>query len=286
MQAKLVPLVAGLLILSLAPVAGADQESDYQIMEMKGNAPSWWTEDVMAAARDAAADGLLLNPLTGATVVPPPLNGIPISPDYVFIRPGALFLGESGALCTYNFIYSDSSQIGTAGHCVERRGETVYILAAPTIPLVTALGTVDSFQNAGIGKDYALIDIASEWDLFVDPNMAYLGGPSCSSWTPGLEAGKHVGHGIQTGLVASVARVSAITDWDSNSFEGVGEISGGDSGSPMVEVAGSLPGCAAGGAVGVMTHCLTITGIECLPLFFGTDIDVVPATVTVGLDPL
>jgi hypothetical protein len=285
MNARLM-LVAGVLIIPLLPIAGADTASEYQLMELKTQAPSWWTPEAMAGARAAAERGELFNPVTGASVVPPPLGGLPLAPDYVFIRPGALFLSESGAICTYNFIYSNHQQIGTAGHCVEGRGEVVYILAAPTIPLVTALGKVAGSKNAGVGNDYALIDIDSQWSQFVDPNVAYVGGPSCSVWTPAVEAGKHVGHGIQTGLIASVPRVSAITDFDGRSFEGAGELSGGDSGSPMVEAAGSLPGCVGGGAVGVLTHCATITGIECLPLFFGTDIRRVPATVTTGLDPV
>ncbi|MBI2077615.1 MAG: hypothetical protein HYT80_04475 [Euryarchaeota archaeon] len=278
------------LLIPLVPVAGSEETTSvaYGVMELEGKAPDWWTPEAALAAKAAAAEGLLYNPLTGETVAPTAVPvGVPAgAPDYLFIRPGALYLSESGVLCTYNFIYSAFRQIGTAGHCPESRGETVYILAVPTIPLVTALGTVGSFRNGGVGNDWALINIDPAWDLFVDANVAYVGGPSCAAWSPGVEAGKHVGHGIQTGLIASVPRTSAILAFDGRSFQGVGEISGGDSGSPMVEVAGALPGCATGGAVGVMTHCATITGIECLPLFFGTDIRRVPATVTLGLDPI
>ena len=296
MNLKLAAMVAALVV-PLVPVAGADEPNaldgwiDYDLMDVKGRAPEWWTPDAIAGAADAALRGELYNPLTGEFVKPQPASapggGIPAgAPDYLFIRPGALFLSESGVLCTYNFIYAAFRQIGTAGHCVEGRGETVYIVAAPTIPLVTALGTVASFQDAGVGSDWALINIDPAWDPFVDANVAYVGGPGCSVWSPGLEAGKHTGHGTQTGLVASVPRISAIIAFDGREFQGAGELSGGDSGSPMVEAAGSLPGCIGGGAVGVLTHCATITGIECLPLFWGTDIRRVPAAVTTGLDPV
>lgn len=287
-----IALAAAALIVPFLSVAQADEPEvqDYLIIEMKGEAPDWWTPDVIAAAKEAGPRGELYNPLTGEFLTPVPAavpgGGVPFgAPDYLFIRPGALFLSESGVLCTYNFIYASLTKIGTAGHCVDKPGEVVYIVAVPTIPLVTALGTVASGRDGGVGNDWALIHIDPVWADFVDANTAYIGGPSCSAWSPGVEAGKHVGHGIQTGLVASVARVSAITAFNSRSFQGVGEISGGDSGSPMIEVAGALPGCAGGGAVGVLTHCASITGIECLPLFFGTDIRRVGATVTPGFDP-
>jgi len=282
--------VAGLLIASSVPMLGTATEPTYIIKELSAPAPAWFTPEVREAAQEAGAKGMLYNPLTREFVTPQataPAN-IPIgSPDYLFIRPGALFLSDSGLLCTYNFIYTGGTQIGAAGHCASFVGETVYILSvpAPTIPLITALGTVASFTNGGIGNDWSLMTINANWRSWVDPNMAYLGGPSCAAWAGSGGVVKHVGHGIQTGLAGAIPRVSQAGVSNGNSFSGIGEVSGGDSGSPMIQVAVSTA-CAGGLAAGILTHCASVTGLECLPLYWATDIRKVPATVTVGFDPL
>lgn len=287
-------LAACLLTLPLLPPGGAldapDATEPTTYLELKGVAPEWFTPEVRAAADAAALEGKLLDPLTGQTYEPREAQApvtVPVgAPDYLFIRPGALAMSEAGALCTYNFIYTGGTQIGLAGHCVERVGEPVYILAAPgpTIPLLTALGTVSSFRNNGPGDDWALITISSQWRQWVDPNMAYLGGPSCAAWTGGGGVIKHVGHGIQTGLAAAVPRVGYAYASNGALFQGITEVSGGDSGSAIVQVhfGGT---CAMGAAAGILTHCASVTGLDCLPLFWATDIREVPATVTVGFDP-
>ena len=285
-------LVACLLTAPLLTLGGAAVDAGpTHLIELKAAAPEWWTPEVMAQADRAAAEGKLLNPLTGETFAPQETAAIvqvPIGgPDYLFIRPGSLFLGESGALCTYNFIYGSGTQIGTAGHCVEKTGERVYILATPgpTVPLVTALGTVASFRNSGIGNDWALININSAWHQWVDPNMAWIGGPSCAAHTGTAGVFKTTGHGLQTGLVASVPRYSQGGASNGASFNGIGGVSGGDSGSAIIKVDVNSA-CAMGAAAGVITHCGSIGGLVCLPLYYATDIRKVPATVTVGLDPL
>jgi hypothetical protein len=212
-----------------------------------------------------------------------PLGGIPAgAPDYLFIRPGALFLA-GGGLCTYNFIYGAGTKIGTAGHCVSSVGQTVSILAAPSVPLLGALGTVSAFRNGGVGDDWALIDVFPHWHEWVDPNMAYLGGPSCSAWAGQGGNVKSVGHGVQTGLAAAVPRVSTAGASNGNSFSGIGLVSGGDSGSPVIQNS-PLNTCPLGTAAGIITHCAAI--VACLPLYAATDIRRVPATVTTGFDPI
>ena len=291
----LVLAACALLAMPLFPAVGADDPigSEYQLMELKAAAPDWWTPEVRAKADAAGAEGKLLNPLTGETFTPQQaaaLVSVPVgAPDYVFIRPGALFLGDSGALCTYNFVYSAKTQIGVAGHCVEKTGEKAYILStpAPTIPLVTSLGTVGSFRNGGIGDDWALVNIAANWRAWVDPAYAYVGGPSCPAWTGQSGVVKHAGHGIQTGLAASVPRVHQNgQSVNGRFFTGIGEISGGDSGSGVIQIVPASAGCALGSAAGIVTHCASLTGLECLPLYWATDVRLVPATVSVTLDPL
>jgi hypothetical protein len=284
-------LAACLLVLPALPLGGAAVQAT-TVMELKAKAPDWWTPEVRLAAQQAALEGKLLNPLTGETFTPreaAALVTVPVgAPDYLFIRPGSLALTESGFLCTYNFIYSAGTQIGTAGHCPSYAAEPFYILStpAPTIPLVSALGTAGSYSNGGIGNDWALININPSWRAWVDPSMAWLGGPSCSTWNGASSIVKHTGHGIQTGLVGSIPRLSDAGPSDGNSFSGYGGVSGGDSGSPMIQVFGVNTGCALGSAAGILTHCASIGGTVCLPLFYATDIRKVPATVTIGFDPI
>lgn len=290
-------LAAALLIAPFLAGSGGAEPS-YSLLELRGVAPEWWTPEVQAAAMAAGAQGKLLNPITGEFVSPEfvsaqataPGGGIPYgSPDYLFIRPGALMLTQGGGLCTFNFIYASGTKIGTAGHCVSFVGQNVFSLTvpAPTIPLVNYLGYVANFSNGGIGNDWALINIYGNWFPWVDPNMAYIGGPSCSTWGGGALSTtvKHVGHGIQTGLVASVPRTSVVISGSSTNFVSAGEVSGGDSGSPVVQVVADA-GCSGGKAAGIVTHCLSLTGLECIPVFYSTDIRRVPATVTPGFDPL
>lgn len=287
-------IAASLLTLPLLPLGGAMEESvPRQVIPLKGAAPGWWTPEVMARVDAAAAEGLLYNPLTGETFTPQEASAVgkvPVgAPDFLFIRPGSLYLGTDGALCTYNFIYSDRAQIGTAGHCVSGIGVggRVYIfsLPAPTLPLVTALGTVSSFRDGGVGDDWALINIHAQWRAWVDPNMAWLGGPSCEAWNGIGGLVKHTGHGLHGGHVASVPRYSYASNSNGVSFQAIGSISGGDSGSPVIKVE-TDDACSMGSAAGVITHCASLTGLECLPIFYSTDVRRVPATVTVGFDPL
>ena len=281
-----------LLAAPLIPSVGAN-DLPSELIELKAPAPEWWTPEVAAAADEAAKQGKLLNPLTGETFTPQEaaaIVSIPAgAPDYLFVRPGSLFLGSGlniGALCTYNFIYDAKTKIGVAGHCVSHVGQNVYMLStpAPLVPLVSSLGTVNSFDNRGPGKDWALIDIYPVWQPWVDPAYAYVGGPSCPAWQGQSGVVKHAGHGIQTGVVASVPRLSQNGASVGTHFSGIGAVSGGDSGSGVIQVQPNL-GCALGAAAGIVTHCSGIAGV-CLPLYVATDVRIVPATVTVTLDPL
>lgn len=285
-------LAVTILIAPLLPT-GSAADTEPQIIELKGVAPDWFTPALEEAAVAAAREGKAIDPLTGQVFEPREAavpGGIPYgSPDYLFVRPGALAVGSSGSLCTYNFVYSSSAQIGTAGHCVSTPGERFYILAFPRplspVTLFVYLGTVAGYSNGGIGNDWALINIDPVWAPYVDPNMAWIGGPSCASWSGNGGPMKHTGHGIQTGLVASVPRASYAFVSNGQSFNGLGEVSGGDSGSAIIQASFS-PGCTGGNAAGVITHCASVTRVECLPIFYATDIRVVPATVTTGFDPL
>ncbi len=73
-----------------------------------------------------------------------------------------------------NFVFGDGDDyfIGTAGHCTQV-GDQVTILAAPGV-LMNIGTTVRSVDN-GIGDDFALVDVRTEMEQFVDPSMAYFG---------------------------------------------------------------------------------------------------------------
>jgi|GEM_PF-1832867 len=248
--------------------------------------PAWFQDSVAEAAEGAARSGRLYEVHADADGTLQ--GGVPVAPDYLFVRPGALLILEKAngkrTLCTSNFIYTNGTQIGTAGHCAERVGQPVYILAAPVVPVVAYLGTVQSFTNTGPQNDWALIDILPQWSAFVDPNVAYVGGPACAAWSGTVAADtlvKHVGHGTTTGLVTSVPRAARLTYADGQRLGLTGVVSPGDSGGPLVVANDARPGCELGAALGIVTGGPGGCSTACTQIY-GTDIRQVPATVTTG----
>ena len=237
--------------------------SGKQPRELKAPRPAWFTTEV--EQRLARSGGVAQAPVDA------PL------PGEVGIRPGSWMV--SPFLCTMNFIFrkGDTLAIGTAGHCVEGNEPVVLLTLAPTggNPVLVELGRVLLKRDAGIGKDYALVEIPPERHQWVFPTLAVVGGPC------GLYAGEdpqpvaHYGHGIGIGTggtpragvgfeLASDPRIvkGVDWDWDADSIVWLGLIAGGDSGSGVR--IGQLP------AVSNLTHGIGITGLEPSALAWGT----------------
>jgi hypothetical protein len=110
---------------------------------------------------------------------------------------------------------------------------------------------VDADRIVGIGDDFALIDIYPEMQQYVNPSMAYFGGPTAAGDPQFGDIVQHSGHGVVIGTGgtprAGVVVYRGAGDTNSaDAFAGDGAASPGDSGSAVRlangETAGDLVG--------------------------------------------
>jgi hypothetical protein len=182
-------------------------------------------------------------------------------PRQAGIRPGSMMI--SPFICTMNYIFRKGGTlaIGTAGHCLKGGEPVVLLTAAPTggDPVLVQLGKTLLRRNGGVGRDYGLVQIPASRHDWVFPTIAGVGGP-CGTYAGGdPQPVAPYGHGLVGGTggipragvgVESATPKGFQLDWDKDSYSWVGELSGGDSGSP-VRIAQL-------GAVGNLTHGLAL----------------------------
>jgi hypothetical protein len=217
--------------------------------ELKAPQPDWFG----AAERESLRGGGKGS--TAAAPVDAPL------PGQVGIRPGSMMI--SPFICTMNYIFQKGATvaIGTAGHCLKGNEPVVLLTLAPTggNPVLVELGKVLLKRDGGIGHDYGLVKVPASRLDWVFPTIADVGGP-CGEYAGGDPwPVAHYGHGLiggtggtpraGVGIESDVPRGFDL-EWDKDSFAWVGELSGGDSGSP-VRIA-QLP------AVGNLTHGIAL----------------------------
>ena len=204
------------------------------------------------------------------------------------IRPGAFLLLLSGGgigWCSMAHVYGSagSYDISTAGHC-GKTGDVATVIAAfgnrnsIAGPVLLDFGKfASSTGDAGIGKDWALIDIYPQYQNLVTPTMAFWGGPRgmytktgslVSAWVlegnrikPGAsvtvdpflaQAVVHYGHGTGVGA-GGTPRAGEAIFWGATDFYFNGVISPGDSGSGANNLTGDSVG-ANMEAAGIITH--------------------------------
>lgn len=232
-----VGVVAGVLALALAlaaPASGSPLSSATsgdqalselaatgQVIALRDERPSWLTDSLLAEVLDA--DG---RPV--AAPVDAPLPGT------VGIRPGSWMVAPYG--CTMNFVFADGGDlgIGTAGHCVDGKGDEVVLLTlAPGAenPVLVNIGEVVVHRDEDIGDDFALARIRPELHDWVSPTIAVVGGPCGSYYGGGPETVGHYGHGVGIGT-GGTPRAGAGLKWEEDAYGFVGVIAPGDSGSP------------------------------------------------------
>ena len=245
--------------------------------ELKAPQPDWYTPQLHRQIIAAGAEGV---PLPDDANIP--ASGL----AFTGIRPGAWMFAPSW--CTMNFVFGGTSTatstatkvkgnaggkkttttsgggsgwyIGTAGHCTEV-GDEVTLLAAPGL-LMNIGRTVKSY-NAGIGKDFALIEIYPEMVQYVNPSMTHWGGPTGTN--PDVAVGDpvvHSGHGLAIGT-GGTPRAGVVT------YVGNGDNSAqtayGWDGAAMLGDSGSAVRHAGGLAEGNLTHL--VVGTEYAPAF-------------------
>lgn len=220
-------------LLNLGSVPGLIKYRDGWATPLLGARPSWYTFAVeQQVLREAGRP--VLAPIDA------PL------PSEVGIRPGAWMIAPHG--CTMNFVFRQQSAfgIGTAGHCVDRVGQSVVILTlAPgtNTSVLIDIGSVVVRHDNGIGDDFALVSIRPELYSWVSATTALIGGP-CGMY-PGFgpETVEHYGHGLAIGAGGTPRAGIALT-WKRDSYGWDSLAIFGDSGSPVrvtdLKAAGNL----------------------------------------------
>lgn len=195
--------------------------------------------------------------------------------------------------------------LATAGHCLVRDADDPTVVTGATHPDMTkdrvdicvdgcmnnglGLGTYVSLRagdgyhpvayavSGGVGKDFGLIELPAELHGHLRPAMPQWGGPTgVASSTQLGSLVAHYGHGtlLVPGVAAFVTRTPAdqgrlavLSSNAGNSFEAVGHVTGGDSGSG-INVAQAGADLAHGTeALGVITHSIVYVGA---PILSGT----------------
>lgn len=226
--------------------------------KLRRSEPAWYTREKQR--KDRPSQGGDSNVQTAP--VDAPLPGV------VGIRPGSWMI--SPFWCTMNFVFQsgDTLAIGTAGHCVDGTEPVVLLTLAPGSgnPVLVELGRVLLKQDAGIGRDYALVEIPPALHSWVFPTLATVGGP-CGVFTGNApQPVAHYGHGVGVGTGGTPRAGVGFAleedplgvqgtdwDWDADSIIWAGMINSGDSGSGVR--VGTLP------AVSNLTHGIAIAGL-------------------------
>ncbi len=224
----------------------ASEEPTY--VELKAPKPDWYTQSLHDRVMAAAERG-------ESVPVPEGVDYDASGLAFTGIRPGAWIIAPAG--CTTNFVFGSARDyyIGTAGHCTSV-GDEVTLVAAPGV--LMNIGTTVKSVDRGIGNDFALIDVRPEMEQYVNPSMAYFGGPtSAGSPQPG-QVVEHAGHGLVIGT-GGTPRAGVVVyrgaGEGGDAFAWVGAASPGDSGSAVR--------LANGQAAGDLTHL--VVGGEYLP---------------------
>ncbi|HVL87709.1 MAG TPA: hypothetical protein VM681_06875 [Candidatus Thermoplasmatota archaeon] len=240
------------------------------------------------------------------------------------IRPGAWLLLLTGGIgwCSMAHVYGSPGnyQVSTAGHC-GNVGDTATVVAAlgnrdgVLRPILLNFGKFSkSTGDGGLGKDWALISVDSEFQGLVSPTMCFWGGPrgtytltgavatvtlgwrwnrfpyvtgASPSVTPNpllAQGVAHYGHGTGIGA-GGTPRVGAAIHWWSTYFAFYGAIAPGDSGSGANTWTGDAVG-ANMEAAGILTHIVLVDPPEIAKntgaLMIGTRATQVTATLANG----
>lgn len=225
------------------------------------------------------------------------------------IRPGAWLLllsGNSVSWCSMAHVYGSpgSYEISTAGHC-GKPGDVATVIGATgnRSPVLLDFGTFKTSHDNGLGDDWALISVASQYQTLVTPTMAFWGGPigmyraegqvlgaQLERWPPTVSVTPdpnlvqqivHYGHGTGIGAGGTPRSGTAIA-WARTHYMFFGATAPGDSGSGANTLTGDRLG-ANRQAAGIMTH-LYIDPLmrKGLGVMGGTRATQVPATLADG----
>src|SRR5438270_2012565 len=172
-----------------APVAGAQRFEGGWAVPISTKAPAWFDKAFYDKVVAAGDNGVRLP----AGVTMPAAVATDAMPG---IHPGLWLItllsqGYIFAWCSANFVFQKSGTygLGTAGHCAGKDGispngvVTAFVVPPPTsgkLPGFYAIGKFVLAHNNGIGDDFAMISIYSQYNSWVRPTMPFWGGPTGS----------------------------------------------------------------------------------------------------------
>lgn len=225
----------GLLATAFAPPGTAGSADEVQATPLSAPQPDWYTAELHQQVLEAAERGEGVALPDGVEV---PASAL----AFTGIRPGSWMLSPSG--CTLNFVFGSMADpfIGTAGHCTSV-GDQVTIVAAPGV--LMNIGRTVKSVDAGIGSDFALIDIHDQMEQHVNPSTAYFGGPTRAGDPRFGDVVTHAGHGLVIGT-GGTPRTGAVVyrgpGDGGDAFAWTGAAAPGDSGSFVLEADGTAAG--------------------------------------------
>lgn len=236
-------MAAGLAALMVCVGAGAATAAE--VRHPSKAPPAWFTSDFKQKV-DAAG----------------PI-GVPVDePTVLDVCPGAV-IHEGGvgtgtclvfpAGCTANFVYYNgggttapavadgSLYLGSAGHCSEKVGETVYAaISTPGVgPSIARIGTVskrvEDYPDNGNVHDFEAIQLDRGLQVFPESPV---GGPQgiydgCAVGQPL----KYYGHGYEIAVAQGKPEGGVAAHWYDDGFGWAGPAFGGDSGSGVINAA-------------------------------------------------
>jgi hypothetical protein len=235
--------VVAVLVLSLSATTASAAST------LRTSKPAWFTTTFKKQVNKSGTKGKAKPRAAGpgTTDVCPGIDPNSPTPSTTVVSAGTCEVFPYG--CTANFVYSNGSQyfIGTAGHCVDKVGQAVYMqVNSPGIGASIAnVGTVSKFVNGGVGNDYSVIAIAPGFT--VDPKLPQ-GGPQGIYTDCGPTAVLHYGHGYGVAVAQGKLEGGISTNWHNDGFGWAGFGAPGDSGSAVLTSGGQ--------AVGDFTHLI------------------------------
>ena len=246
-------LAAGAAVLALALLGASSAPA---ASTLRTAHPKWFTTKYKKQVNKASKKGKgKAKPQAdgpGTTDVCPGIDPNSPTPTTTVVSAGTCEVFPYG--CTANFVYTNGSQyyIGTAGHCVDKVGQSVYMqVNTPGVGASIAnIGTVSKFVNGGVGNDYSVIAIAPGFT--VDPKLPQ-GGPQGIYTGCGPTAVLHYGHGYGVAVGQGKLEGGLATNWYDDGYGWTGVGAPGDSGSAVVTAAGFQ-------AAGDFTHLIVDTG--------------------------
>ncbi|HEX4717340.1 MAG TPA: hypothetical protein VH300_02345 [Thermoleophilaceae bacterium] len=249
---KRTALLAGAAVLVLAVLASSATAAT----TLRTAHPSWFTPKFKKQVKKAGKRGKAKPRAAagpGTTDVCPGVDPNSPTPSTTVVSAGTCEVFPYG--CTANFVYTNGSSdfIGTAGHCVDKVGQDVYMqVNTPGVGASIAdIGTVSKFVNGGVGNDYSVIAIRS--GFAVDPKLPE-GGPQGIYTGCGPTAVLHYGHGYGVAVGQGKLEGGLATNWYDDGYGWTGVGAPGDSGSAVVTANGFQ-------AAGDFTHLIVdLTG--------------------------